>query len=295
MITVVIYTKDDADCIESCLRSLTGQESSCEHELVVLDDCSSDVTPALVRERFPQVRVASAGKPAGWVGALRASCDTFKGDNVAFLGAHCTALPGWLDAVQEVMGEGLRVAVGMGYHGPGKLLNRFEALTMHGPYLSCEPGRVDGIWDDNFAISKSLLAQALPDTDTILSDGAGAYLMSRKLAGMGIEIHYRPSMKVDHTTHNLGQIARSWYGEMAENAVAMRKADPTLPGAGLLRFGPVAGALLSGGRLVQTVANMHRFRRALSIPIYEVWVHSFILACLMPAYFAGLVRQMINR
>jgi N-acetylglucosaminyl-diphospho-decaprenol L-rhamnosyltransferase len=50
-VSVVVVTWNASEHIEECLQSVRG------HQAVVVDNGSSDGTPALVRERFPDVRV----------------------------------------------------------------------------------------------------------------------------------------------------------------------------------------------------------------------------------------------
>jgi N-acetylglucosaminyl-diphospho-decaprenol L-rhamnosyltransferase len=62
-VAVVVVTYDALPWIEQCLESVVGVPT------VVIDNGSSDGTPAFVRERFPEVRVLEAenrGLAAGW-------------------------------------------------------------------------------------------------------------------------------------------------------------------------------------------------------------------------------------
>ena len=62
-VAVVVVTYDALPWIEQCLESVRGVPT------VVVDNGSSDGTPAFVRERFPEVRVVEAenrGLAAGW-------------------------------------------------------------------------------------------------------------------------------------------------------------------------------------------------------------------------------------
>ena len=62
-VAVVVVTYDALPWIEQCLESVRGIPT------VVVDNGSSDGTPAFVRERFPEVEVVEAenrGLAAGW-------------------------------------------------------------------------------------------------------------------------------------------------------------------------------------------------------------------------------------
>jgi hypothetical protein len=108
---------------------------------------------------------------------------------------------------------------------------------------------------------------------------------------MGIPIAYRPSFSVNHATHSLARLLRMWYGEMAVNSIAMKLADPSAPGAGLLRLGPLAAAALAAKRLVQGLATILRAHRWMRVSLIELAFHVALLALFMPAYFVGLCRQ----
>jgi glycosyltransferase involved in cell wall biosynthesis len=291
MITVIVYALNDQETIGGCLQSLASQPSQGGHEVVVISDGSTDETAAIVARDFAQFRLLQEERTVGWVAALRKHQPSFRGDVLAFLGAHCQAEAGWLAAIErEMVRLEPQVITGSGHHGKHGLLERFQAISVHGDYVGQAEGEVPFLWDDNFAIRPDILREALPQTELPLSDGAGAVLLSRNLHKMGIPIAYRPSPSIDHSTHSLSEMLAMWYGEMAVNSVAMKRADPTAPGAGLLRLGPIAAAALSAKRWLQGVLSMSRARRWLNISLLELGLHVGLLTLMMPAYFAGLCR-----
>jgi glycosyltransferase involved in cell wall biosynthesis len=292
MITIVVYALNDQQTIGACLQSLTAQRSESGHEVVVLDDGSTDQTADIVSRDHPQLRLLREESTVGWVSALHEHLPSFRGGLLAFLGAHCQAEVGWLATVEREMARGdPPVITGSGDHGRQRLLQRFHAISVHGDYVSQSEGEVPFLWDDNFAIQPDLLRKALPQTQVPLSDGAGAVLLSRNLGKMGIPIAYRPALRIHHDTHSLSEMFAMWYGEMAVNCVAMKRADPSAPGAGLLRLGPAAAAALAAKRWVQSVISMSRARRWLDISLPELGLHVALLTLVMPAYFGGLCRS----
>src|SRR5688500_365091 len=68
-VSVVVVTHNALPWLEACLESVRGEET------IVVDNASTDGTVALVRERFPDVRVVEQGNlglAAGWnVGVAR--------------------------------------------------------------------------------------------------------------------------------------------------------------------------------------------------------------------------------
>jgi hypothetical protein len=294
VISVVVYASDDQATIAWCLESLSQQQAAGEFEVVVLDDGSSDRTAATVAERFPQYRLVHHGQRAGWVRSLRQQLPELRGEWVALLGAHCRAYPDWLACIQKEASLGHGVVVGSGQHGDHGFLQRFQALSVHGDYLGQVAGEVEQLWDDNMAIQHGLLRQALPATDVVLSDGAGAVLLSRALHKQGAPIVYRPCIRVLHSTHSMVGMVRMWFGEMAANSIAMKLADRSSPGAGLLRLGPVAAGAFAAKRWLQGLAAMPRARTALSMSIPELAIHVLLFSLLMPVYFLGLCKELLT-
>jgi len=292
MITIVVYTLNDQQSIATCLRSLVSQHSEGGHEVVVIDDGSTDGTADIVARDYPQFQLLRQARTAGWVAVLREHLAGFGGEVLAFLGAHCQAEADWLVTVEREMArDEPPVITGSGEHGRQRFLQRFQALSVHGDYVGQAEGQVPFLWDDNFAIRPDTLRQALPRSEVPLSDGAGAVLLSRNLGKMGIPIAYRPALRIQHDTHSLAEMFGMWYGEMAVNSLAMKRADPTAPGAGLLRLGPIAAAGLAAKRWLQGLACMSRARRWLGVSLPELGLHAGLLALMMPAYFSGLCRE----
>jgi hypothetical protein len=100
---------------------------------------------------------------------------------------------------------------------------------------------------------------------------------------------------IDHVTHDWRGQVHAWNTMMARSAVLTRHLDPELPGAKLMSWGPVFALLLTGARYLQTSATMIRVRRAQKIGWAEQVVHLGMLGLLMPAYFAGLCRELRAR
>lgn|GEM_PF-2096445 len=294
MISIVVYCHNDQAHIAACLESLLGQRSPGGFEVLVLDDGSVDETASVVAKGFPQFRLVSEQRRIGWVCALRRHVPHVRGEWVALLGAHCRAESDWLACIEQEAAQGHRIMVGSGQHGDRGFLQRFQALSVHGDYLGQVAGEVKMVWDDNLAIRRDLLRKALPATDAVLSDGAGAVLLSRELCKLGVPIAYRPAIRVHHSTHSLTGMMHMWFGEMAANSIAMKLADHAAPGAGLLRLGPAAAFAFTAKRWLQGLVSMCRARAAAGISRAELGMHMLLFSLLMPVYFLGLCEQLFE-
>jgi GT2 family glycosyltransferase len=67
--SIVIVTYNSRDEIAACLDSLRDAVAARPHQIVVVDNASRDGTPALIRERWPEVRVVEAGGNLGFAAA----------------------------------------------------------------------------------------------------------------------------------------------------------------------------------------------------------------------------------
>jgi cellulose synthase/poly-beta-1,6-N-acetylglucosamine synthase-like glycosyltransferase len=72
MVSVIVPARNEEACLADCLRTLLGQQSGCEIEIIVVDDHSTDRTRA-IGESF-SVRVITADPlPPGWSGKCNAA------------------------------------------------------------------------------------------------------------------------------------------------------------------------------------------------------------------------------
>ncbi len=65
-LSIVIVTHNSSSPVEKCLRSLEEHPPSYEHEVVIVDNASSDGTPGLIRESFPWVRLIANADNRGY-------------------------------------------------------------------------------------------------------------------------------------------------------------------------------------------------------------------------------------
>jgi N-acetylglucosaminyl-diphospho-decaprenol L-rhamnosyltransferase len=103
-VSAVVVTYDALPWIERCLESLAGVET------VVVDNGSGDGTVALVRERFPDVRVIECenrGLGAGWNVGVHATSSTY----VLLMNADAWLVEGALGRLVEFAGTRSRAAV----------------------------------------------------------------------------------------------------------------------------------------------------------------------------------------
>jgi GT2 family glycosyltransferase len=103
ILTIAIVAFNAREDLARCLASLTESPPAYEHEVVVVDNGSTDDAPEMVRTRFPQVRLlrlpANVGFSAGNNVALRES----DSEMVLLLNPDTVVPPGAVDTLVDVL------------------------------------------------------------------------------------------------------------------------------------------------------------------------------------------------
>ena len=64
-LAILIVSYNSRSDLETVLRSLTETAPTVPHEIVVVDNASTDSTPAYIRERWPGVRLIASESNLG--------------------------------------------------------------------------------------------------------------------------------------------------------------------------------------------------------------------------------------
>ena len=126
MLSVVIPAHNEEGSIAPTLRSLYGAlvKEGIEHELVVVEDHSSDGTAALLatlQQEIPTLRVVVNEGPGGFGYAVRKGLMTFTGDRVAIMMADLSDLPEDLIRFHRKMDEGYDCVFGTRWSQGGRV------------------------------------------------------------------------------------------------------------------------------------------------------------------------------
>jgi GT2 family glycosyltransferase len=68
-LSIIVVTFNSRADIDDCLAALAQHRAAVDHEIVVIDNASTDGTATAVRERWPAVRVIDAGANLGFASA----------------------------------------------------------------------------------------------------------------------------------------------------------------------------------------------------------------------------------
>lgn len=101
-VSVVIPTWDALGLVQSALRSLEAQTWA-DFEVVVVDNGSSDGTPAALRDRFPDVRLVRFERNRGFAVAVNAGIREARGEIIVLMNNDVEAEPGWIEALVSAL------------------------------------------------------------------------------------------------------------------------------------------------------------------------------------------------
>lgn len=109
-ISVVIPAYNAAATIRACLGALDRQTLPFDsYEIILVDDGSTDETPAIVSREFPKVRLVTQ-KNAGPAAARNKGAKLASGELVFFTDADCRPLRDWVERMAEPFSSNPRVA-----------------------------------------------------------------------------------------------------------------------------------------------------------------------------------------
>lgn len=98
-LTIVVVNYNGRVHLENCLRSLAAAPPATPHEIVAVDNASTDGSVAAVRAQWPAVRVIEQPTNAGFASANNAGIRATRGDLVLLLNNDAIAPPGAIDAL----------------------------------------------------------------------------------------------------------------------------------------------------------------------------------------------------
>lgn len=124
---MVIPAYNAGATLERCLDSLEGQ-SSAPFQLILVDDCSSDCTPAMASSRG--IEVVSFGERAGPAGARNRGAEMAGGDVILFIDSDVVAPRNLLERIAAIFASGNDVAAVQTLYSPdcpaGDMVSRYQ-------------------------------------------------------------------------------------------------------------------------------------------------------------------------
>jgi GT2 family glycosyltransferase len=102
-VSVIIASYNTRELLASNLRSILDKPPRCALEVIVSDDASSDGSPAMVREQFPQVVLRVNDSNSGYAETNNRAIAIARGRYVYLLNCDAQVVPGALDRLVEFM------------------------------------------------------------------------------------------------------------------------------------------------------------------------------------------------
>jgi N-acetylglucosaminyl-diphospho-decaprenol L-rhamnosyltransferase len=110
-LSIIIVTYNSRADIDACLTSLTATPPLVDHEILVIDNASTDGTATLVRERWPAVRAIDAGANAGFAAANNLGMRQTSSELILLLNPDTLAAPAAIDRLVATLDARADVAV----------------------------------------------------------------------------------------------------------------------------------------------------------------------------------------
>jgi GT2 family glycosyltransferase len=169
-VSVVVVNWNSRDDLAACLASLDGQTDR-DFECVVVDNGSTDGSVAMVRDRWPEVRLVDAGENLGFAEGCNRGIAVARGAWIATLNNDAEAEPRWI--------ERLRAAAASG--GPRLGMVQSKILFKQHPELTNSTGVLlfeDGLAEDR---GYKMPAELSNTPDEVFCASAGAALYRRSM------------------------------------------------------------------------------------------------------------------
>jgi hypothetical protein len=102
-LTIIIVAFNTRSELEACLGSLVEHPPNIPHEVLVVDNASSDGTPAALRERWPLIRLIEPGRNVGFAAANNLGFRASSGEFVLLLNSDTLVFAGAIDTLIDQM------------------------------------------------------------------------------------------------------------------------------------------------------------------------------------------------
>ncbi len=212
-LSVYVPCYNGAPWLAECLDALLAQTQPVE-ELLVVDDGSTDASPAIARQYAPRVRLVQHPRNLGLAVARNTALTTAVGDVVAAVDADVRVTPTWLARLLDAFQSPRVVAVG------GRLLeahqerlpDRWRAIHMAqhaGDLPLVNPPVLPGA---NVAVRRDVVRRLGGYDESLRTNYEDADIQHRLLAG-GFLCRYEPGALAYHLrTDTAGTVLRTYWG-----------------------------------------------------------------------------------
>ena len=120
LLSILLVNYNDGAHLPECLSSIETHARALDHEVIVVDNASTDGSPELIAQRFPRVRLIRNSRNQGFGRANNRAVRESRGAFVLFLNTDVVLHPGVLDLLlTEMAADPLTGIVGPALLNPG--------------------------------------------------------------------------------------------------------------------------------------------------------------------------------
>jgi len=132
--SIIIPVFNRADLTSECLEALRGTVDMRTHELIVVDNASTDDTPALLETHPLSPRLIRNDQNLGFARACNQGAETARGEFLLFLNNDTAPTPNWLEPLVEILrGDPGVAAVGCRLLYPDSQLIQHAGVAFDSP------------------------------------------------------------------------------------------------------------------------------------------------------------------
>lgn len=236
-LSVVIPSYNGAPVIADCLAALLAQETDFGLEVIVVDS-SSDETPRLIPERFPQVRFFHLDQQTPAPRARNLGVAAARGQILGLMDQDCIVDPGWAQGMVQAHRQHPEVgavAGGIRPANPGKLLGlanfliefrefnhvRPQELTNH--WITCNVTLKRELWDRFGPFPEDLW----PGDDVIVAQAAAA---------AGEKTLFVPELSLAHVNRSSLRALLPHARKLGWGSAQIRRRLPSAPNEWMVRY-----------------------------------------------------------
>lgn len=135
VLSVLLVNYNDKKHLAPCLTSLKGQLEGIPHEIIVVDNNSSDGSQKFIQESYPDVRLLCNSENVGFARANNRGLQECRGEFILLLNTDTVVMP---DAIDILM-TAIRSSPGTGAVGPALLMKEGQYQVSFGRKVSFFP------------------------------------------------------------------------------------------------------------------------------------------------------------
>lgn len=219
-----------------------------------------------------------------------AAVNAARGELIAMLDGDCVPSPGWLHGCLEAarLYPDAAVISGRTLYPGRSLVNRAMALLNRSYIEGDERGATDHVSQNNALYRRRALEMAP------FVDGGGSHasrLQSETLRRCRQRLAFSSLMTVTHGFEGW-RTERSIRADLGYSVVQVRRADPTVPHAWMIRFGVLSAPLVFGARLLHSWRLCLRHHERYGVAPHELPAAMLLALVCCALELPGLVRAL---